>query len=442
MLALLVSLFAQVSPAALPPERHVAAERAIDQVQAKRLESSVRRLESFGTRHSFSSTDDPKRGIGAARKWIVAQLEEAASRSEGRMTVTREAHEVGMRDGKTMRFENLIATIRGSDAAADDEPVRTYVFSGHYDSRATASRDATGDAPGANDDGSGTAAVLEVARVLAEVPLRATVRLVCYDGEELGLIGSRADAKALAAARTTVDAMATLDIVGNTRAADGRLERGYVRAFSYQNGSRDSNGRNLARTVSDIARRYLAPFRVKLILRGDRYGRGGDHRPFAENGWPAIRLTEPFEDFSRQHKNPVDKDGKPYGDYADFMDFAYLAQVTRLTAALAIELAMAPAAPPAPRVRGTPTLDTRVRWRVSNPPDLLAGWEIVWRSTTDADWKNRRFVPVAAQGRRGFDVLLEKLLVDDSIVGLRSVGIDGARSRFVSAPEPGALRRR
>lgn len=426
---------------AVVPDRCARARAARESVRRARIEASVRRLESFGTQHSFSSVDDPERGIGAARTWIERELRAAARTSEGRMTVRRDVYEVGMRRGKKGRFVNLVATLRGRE-----EGGRTYVFSGHYDSRATASFDARGDAPGANDDGSGTAAVLELARVLAPLRLRSTVRLVCYDGEELGLIGSRSDAKALAAKQARVDGMVTLDIVGNTRAADGRAQRGYVRVFSYQEGSRDSSGRNLARAAADVARRYADKaerFAVKLIFRGDRYGRGGDHRPFAEQGWPAIRCTEPFEDFSRQHKNPRQKDGKPYGDFADFMDFEYLTRVTQLVAALAVELADAPPPPPAPRVRGTATLDTTVRWRVSRPAAQLAGWEIVWRSTTEADWSGRRFVSRdAAQTRRGFEVTLPRLLVDDSIVGLRSVGRDGARSRVVSAPEPGGLRRR
>ncbi|MCB9881593.1 MAG: M28 family peptidase [Planctomycetes bacterium] len=419
------------------PVRHEGAARAAAAVDARSLEATVRQLEGFGTRHSFSKATDPSRGIGAARSWLLGQLRAAAETSDGRMTVTSEPHEIGERDGVPTKFVNLVATIRGTT-----DPDRIYVLSGHYDSRATARNDASSDAPGANDDGSGTAAIVELARVLARIPLRATVRLVCYDGEELGLIGSRADAKVLEQQDAEIDGMATLDIVGNTRAADGRRERGYVRVFSYQEGSRDSTGRNLARTLSDLARRYFDDFRVKLILRGDRYGRGGDHRPFAEAGFPAVRMTEPYEDFTRQHKDKTERDGKPYGDYADYMDFDYLARVTRLAAVLAVELADAPPAPVAPRVAGTATLDTRVTWRVSDRAESLAGFEVLWRATTEADWTDRRFVPNSAVRDRAGELVLDKVLVDDVVVALRAVGRDGARSRMVSAPEPGALGRR
>lgn len=422
----------------VPPTRSAKAEAAMRAIDAAALEATVRRLEGFGTRHSFSSTTDPARGIGAARRWLLAELEAAAATSEGRMTVTSETHEVGVRDGQKARFTNLIATCKGS-AASD----RVYVFSGHYDSRATGRNDTTSDAPGANDDGSGTAVIVELARALAKLELRSTVRLVCYDGEELGLLGSRADAKALEEAEAVIDGMVTLDIVGNTRAADGRVERSYVRVFSYQEGSRDSNGRNLARSLSNVAQRYFgSDFAVKLILRGDRYGRGGDHRPFAEAGYPAVRMTEPFEDFSRQHKDKIDKDGKPYGDYADYMDFEYLTRVARLTAALAVEVADAPPPPPAPRVAGTPTLDTVVTWRISDVAAEVAGFEVLWRDTRAADWTDRRFVDRDAARDGSYRVQLGGVLVDDVVIGLRSVGRDGARSRSVSAPEPGALQRR
>ena len=409
----------------------------LGRIDPKRIERNVRELCSFGTRHTLSDSKDPKRGIGAARKYLEKRLRAAAARSNGRMVVTREPHEVGMRGGTAIEVVNLVATIKGSV-----EPDRIYVVSGHYDSRNTRGRDGRGDAPGANDDGSGTAAVLELADVLADQPLRATLRLVCYDGEEIGLLGSRADAKALADKGKRVDGMLTMDICGNTEAEDGRRERGYVRAFSYQRSVGDSDGRNLARHASDCARRYLDAFRVKLIFRGDRFGRGGDHRPFDDAGWPAMRFTEPYENYSRQHKNVVLKDGKPYGDLPDYMDFAYLAQVTRLALCVTHELAMAPAAPPRPRVRAASGLSTNAFLRVREGSKDLAGWEFLWRATTAPDWQGTLFVS-ASEAREGrVRALLEDVLLDDSIVGVRSVAKSGARSRSVSTLEPDSYRRR
>ena len=439
MLAAALTLLCFQAPVqeAQAPDKDARLVALLQRIDPKRIERNVRELCAFGTRHTLSSTKSKTRGIGAARDYLENRLRAAAKRSAGRMTVTRERHEVGMRGGTAIEVVNLVATIKGIV-----EPERIYVVSGHYDSRNTRGRDGDGDAPGANDDGSGTAAVLELADVLADQELHSTLRLVCYDGEELGLLGSRADAGALAKAGKTVDGMLTMDICGNTEAQDGRRERGYVRAFSYQRSVGDSNGRNLARHASDCARRYLEGFRVKLIFRGDRFGRGGDHRPFDDKGWPAMRFTEPYENYSRQHKNVVLKDGKPYGDLPDFMDFAYLGQVTRLALCVAHELAMAPPAPARPRVRAAEGLSTSAFLRVPEPSKKLAGWEFVWRATTAADWEGSVFVPVSAARNGRVTARLANVLLDDSIVAVRSVATSGARSRTVSTLEPDSYRRR
>jgi hypothetical protein len=418
-----------------PPKRCAKAARLAMSVDAKRLEKTVRDIVAFGTRHTLSDTKDPKRGIGAARDYLEARLRKAASRSQGRMVVTREAHTVGSRRGRNIEVVNLVATIKGFT-----DPDRVYVIGGHYDSRNISNGDGERDAPGANDDGSGTAAVVELADLLATVPLRATLRLVCYDGEELGLLGSRADAKQLAEQGVVVDGMLTMDIVGNTEGTDGRRERSYVRVFSYQDTAADSPGRNLARVAADCAHRYLSDFRVRLIFRGDRYGRGGDHRPFAEQGWAAIRFTEPYENYPRQHQNVTEKNGKPYGDLPDYMDFAYLANVTRLALCTFYELATAPAMPAPPRVRGR-NFSTTVQIRPGDTPAYLAGWEVVWRGTTAADWQKARFVPKKRATRRGVSVTVEDLLLDDAIVGVRAVSNEGARSRIMSAREASIRRR-
>jgi len=404
--------------------------KLIGQVDVKRIERTVRDLVRFGTRHSMSATDDDQRGTGAARSYLVARLEAAAKRSSGRMTVERKSYKMPVGRGGEVEIVNVVATIKGTKT-----PDRVYVVGGHYDSRNRNRRDSTRDAPGANDDGSGTAAVVELAHVLAEIPLASTVRLVCYDGEELGLVGSRKDAEELESAEVAVDGMMTLDIVGNTESQDGRRERGYVRVFSYLQGNADSPGRSLARVVSDCAARYVEGLRGKLIFRGDRFGRGGDHRPFAEAGYASVRLTEPFENFSRQHQDVTERDGKPYGDLPDYMDFPYLANVTRLTLAVVYELASAPPAPTRVRVRTTPTLGTSVTVQMRDVPDDLIGYEIMVRETTAPDWQRAVFVPAIGQSARQVDKVLEGVLLDDSVIGARSVGRSGVRSRVTAAAE-------
>lgn len=423
---------------AVPPARCEALVRRLAEVSAARLERTVATLAGFGTRHALSAREDPKRGIGAARRYLLARLRAAAARSDGRMTVAAEPHEVRLRDGRTLRVVNVAARIRGRT-----RPDLWFVVGAHYDSRNADIRDAEGDAPGANDDGSGTAAVLELADILASWAPPASLELILFDGEELGLLGSRAEAKRLAEAGTRVLGMATLDIVGNTEAEDGRRERGYVRVFAYleyggesHRAGLDSPGLGLARAAADCARRYLAGFRAKLILRGDRFGRGGDHRPFAEAGFPAVRFSEALENFARQHQDVVRGPDGAHGDLPEFVDAEYLAQVTRLVLALTWEQL---AAPPPPRLvlaRGTRRLGTRVTIRAAADPGR-AGWEVLWRATTAPDWQGRRFVPA---GPAAFPLELPDVLLDDSIVGVRSVGRDGSRSRAVAAFERGLLR--
>ena len=432
-----------LSPAQGPLPKPIDLSQVLGRVTAKGLERSVRDLASFGTRHTFSSTEDPKRGTGAARDYIEKRLRAAAKRSSGRMRVERKTYELSVQHkGKKVRVVNLVATIEGQQ-----EPDRVFLISGHYDSRNTDRRDGMRDAPGANDDGSGSAAVLEMADALAAEPLRCSVRLVLFDGEEHGLWGSRQEAKDLVDKGIKLEGMMTLDIVGNTEGPDGRRERSYVRVFSYlktakdiKRGGLDSPGRRLARLVARAADVHVPEFRVKLIFRGDRYGRGGDHRPFAELGIPAIRMTEPLENFSRQHQDVITKEGKPYGDLPDYMDFGYLEKVSRTALAAILEQAAAPRPPRRMLARVQRDLSTSVFLLPPENVKGLSGYEIVWRPTTEARWAHARFFPAKGAGSpkstRGFlRVELGDVMLDDNIVGVRSVGAHGARSIAISAPE-------
>ncbi|MCK5940454.1 MAG: M20/M25/M40 family metallo-hydrolase, partial [Planctomycetes bacterium] len=357
---------------------------AVGQVDAARIEATVRKLCSFGTRHVLSRTDSDTEGTGAARKWLKAAYEEIAATSGGRMTVRlQEADVPCQRNGmpRQVRVVNVIATLRGTT-----DPSRIYVVGGHYDSRNSDGADGKNAAPGAVDDASGTAVALEAARVLAKRSFPATIMFVAYDGEEQGLLGSKAHAQHLAEADADVDGMITCDIVGNTTGMDGNTYDGYVRCFSYAPTGNDSFGRSMARAVSRAGRRYVDGFDVKLIQRGDRYGRGGDHRSFFDQGYPAVRLTEPREDFSRQHQNVRPRDGKPYGDLPDYADFAYSAKVARVVAATLFELASAPPPPLVSNARlARDAYDTQVVFKL---PDGVSRCEFVWRETTEADWTN------------------------------------------------------
>ena len=421
----------------LPAQDAVSARiaAAVAEVDAARIEATVRKLCSFGTRHVLSRTDSDREGTGAARRWLKAEYEKIAATTDGRMTVRfQEAKVPCLRNGMPREVDvvNVIATLRGAI-----DPGRIYVVGGHYDSRNSTGADGEGAAPGAVDDASGTAVALEAARVLASRRLAATVLFVAYDGEEQGLLGSKEHARFLADAGAQVDGMITCDIVGNTTGMDGNTYDGYVRCFSYAPTGNDSFGRSMARAVSRAGRRYVDGCDVKLIYRGDRYGRGGDHRSFFDQGFPAVRLTEPREDFSRQHQNVRPKDGRPYGDLPDYADFDYSAKVARVVVATLFELASAPPPPLVSTARlARDAYDTQLVFKL---PEGATRCEFVWRETTEADWTHVMSMAEAdPQPTRSGRMLarMPGVCLDDVVVGVRTVSVDGARSRVATPPEP------
>ena len=410
-------------------------------VDSKRIEATVRRLAEFGTRHVLSRTDSATEGTGAARAWLKAQFDAIAAASGGRLTVALQDAKVAcVRPGlpKEIPVVNVIATLRGTT-----DPERVYVVGGHYDSRNGKPEDGKGAAPGADDDASGTAVAMEVCRVLAAKQFPATLVFVAYDGEEQGLLGSDVHAKSLAASGARVDGMIGCDIVGNTLGVDGKRYDRYVRCFSYAPSGNDSAGRSLARAVAEAARSHVPDFAVKLVFRGDRYGRGGDHRSFFDAGFPAVRMSEPREDLSRQHADLVEREGKPYGDLPEYCDFAYSAQVARVVAATLAELASAPPPPLALKAEGMrDRYDTQITFTL---PAGAVGCEFVWRDTTAADWEGviaaRDAAVTSAEDTKRI-ATLRGICLDDVVVGVRSVAANGARSRVATPPEPDRILQR
>jgi len=404
--------------------------RAVD---AKNVEHTVRTLVSFSTRSTLSVQDDPKRGIGAARDWIKSEFEKVAATSGGRMTVELQSftQEPGKfpRIAKPTVVANVVATLRGTHA-----PDRAYVVSGHYDSMCGSPTDGACDAPGANDDASGVAAVLEAARVMAPHPLDATVVFMAVAGEEQGLAGSTYFAEQAKQKNLNVDGMFTNDIVGSTVGDD----RKRIRVFSEGvpsnetpeqasvrrsiGGENDSASRQLARFIAGAAKKYVPGFQVWMINRRDRYLRGGDHIPFLERGFPAVRFTEPNETFAHQHQNVRLENGTQYGDLPQFLDYPFLAQVTRVNVAALASLAMAPARPKDVRMLTRRlTNDTDVQWTANGEPDL-AGYEVVWRETTSPAWEHSRAVGNVTS------YTVKDISKDNTIFGVRAVDRDGHRS--------------
>ncbi len=427
------------SPASIVPTTKPPALIAttLAKLSPDRLRADIDALAGFGTRHTLSD-DAPDRGIAAARRYIVAQLEAATTERPGEpLTVEEERFELhpdGRRIDRDVTLANVVAILPGTmpEAAAR----RIYVM-GHYDSRASDVMDRQTDAPGANDDASGVALTMELARVLADQPLDATVVFMATAGEEQGLLGARHHAQAAAAANVQITGVLNNDIVGDPHGPDGRLHDDRIRVFSSdvslaltgdalaqlrQRGAlADGRSRQLARYVATIAAWERTPVQPTLVFRPDRFLRGGDHLAFDEQGYPAVRFTEVAEDYDRQHQDPRTEGERRFGDHPEHVDANYLAQVARLNGAVLIHLANAPSAPADAGVVATAlTTDTTLRWSASPEPDV-AGYEVVWRRTAAPAWEHQRDVGTATE----HTLPLHK---DDWVFGVRAYDRGGHRS--------------
>lgn len=337
---------------------------------------------------------------------------------------------------------NIVATLKGTQPESES---RIYIVSGHYDSMCTSPTDAKCDAPGANDDASGTAAVLEMARAMSKYKFDATIIFMAVAGEEQGLLGSTHFAEQAKQKARDIEAMFTNDIIGSSLGGDGVRDNHTVRVFSEGapsnekpeeatvrrgvGGENDSTSRQLARFIKETAGVYAPGMRVMMVYRRDRYLRGGDHIPFLERGFAAVRFTEPNEDYRHQHQNVRIENGVQYGDLPEFDDFNYIANVARVNAVSLAMLALAPARPKNVALLTTRlTNDTDLKWDANKESDL-AGYEIVWRDTTSPVWTNSRAVGnVTSYTMKGMSK-------DNYFFGVRAVDENGNKSP-VSFPHP------
>ncbi len=395
------------------------------QLDGARMKQTVEKLVSFGTRHTLSDTTSPTRGIGAARKWIFDEMTRIAATSSGRMTV---AYQSSMQKNVRTKNEpvemiNVVATIRGTV-----DPDRIYIASGHYDSINSDVMNATLDAPGADDDASGVAVIMELARVLSQHPLEATVMLVAVQGEEQGLLGSRGLAEEAVAKKWNVEGMITNDIVGGAAGGEGDIDNHTVRIFSANpKGAGDGSARHWARFVRDGARVWLPHVNARLIYRLDRFGRGGDHTPFFQKGFPAIRFSEANEDYKHEHQTVRVENGVQYGDLPQFVSPDYMRVVASVNAVALVTAACAPSAPRNVKASGAVTNDTTLSWEMGTDADL-AGYEVVVRETTSDDWE--KVIPVGKVAR----YTLKDFTIDNVFMGVRAIDRDGNRSP-VRTPE-------
>jgi Peptidase family M28 len=416
--------------------------RLLGEIDRNRIEATVQGLVSFGTRHTLSSQTDPVRGIGAATRWLFEQFQAVAATSGGRMTVALQSfvQPAGPRIPVPTTITNVIATLRGTTS-----PDRVYVVSGHIDSRVTDVLNFTDDAPGADDDASGVATVLELARVFATRPTEATIMFVAVAGEEQGLFGSAFMAAQLKAAGTDVQGMFSNDIIGASQAWDGtppdpRTVRLFVEGVPTAEtaqqtairqavgGENDGPSRQLARFVQDVAQNEATGMRVRVIWRRDRFLRASDHVSFLQQAYPAGRFTEPRENFNHEHQNTRVENGVQFGDLIEFCDFGYTARVAKVNAATLWSLAQGPGTPKnVGIVAAVLTNDSTLHWTHGTEPDL-AGYEVLWRETTAPNWTH--VIPVG-------DVtsVTINLAKDNVHFGVRAVDRDGHHSP-VAYPVP------
>jgi Peptidase family M28 len=376
---------------------------ALRQISAQRMQQDVEKLVSFGTRLTLSAQDSASiaagHGVGAAREWIRSEFERYSKECGGCLEVKVDSFTEQPMDRipKATEITNVYAVLKGSDA---ENARRIMLVTGHYDSRNSDTLDGNGDAPGANDDASGTAVSLECARVLSKMKFPATVIFLTVAGEEQGLNGSRHFAKMAKDEGWDLEAVLNNDIVGGDKSAE--QDHSVVRVFSEGvpiaateqdvrrirglGGESDSGSRELARYMADVGRTYDTGVKPMLVFRVDRYLRGGDHYSFNQEGFAAVRLTESREDFHHQHQDVRMENGIQYGDLVKFVDFDYVAHVARLNAATLASLAAAPALPGNVHLL-TKDLenDSTLTWDAS-AGGLATGYEVLWRVTTSPEW--------------------------------------------------------
>ncbi len=448
LLTLTVSSAASARDGAKSPEGGSAETMAVDgristalqQVSTERIRANIEKLVSFGTRSTISAQDQTAtgagRGVGAARDWIKSEFERYSKDCGGCMEVKTDTftEPAGERIPQPTVITNVYAILKGSVA---ENAKRIVLVTGHYDSRNSDTLDTKGDAPGANDDGSGTAVSLECARVLSKLKFPATIIFLTVAGEEQGLNGSQHFAKMAKEQGWDIEAVLNNDIVGGDKSAE--QDRTVVRIFSEGlpaaaseseikrirglGGENDSASRQLARYIDDVGRAYGIGVKPMLVFRLDRYLRGGDHYSFNQQGFAAVRFTEYREDFHHQHQNVRTEYGIEYGDLVKFVDFDYVAHVARLNAATLASLAAAPAPPANVHLLAKDLEnDSALTWDSS--PGGLAGYEILWRGTTSPEWEHVEKVGNVTRATL-------KLSKDNVIFAVRAVDAGGHRSLAV-----------
>ncbi|MDR6371096.1 hypothetical protein J2795_001858 [Chryseobacterium bernardetii] len=382
-------------------------KRYVSQVNEDSLKSYIGKLVSFETRHTLSSIDDPKNGIGAARNWVIRKFSDYAKNSGGRMDVYLQQEDLqpdGKRIDKAVNLGNAVAFLKGTDP--NDK--RVFLIGGHLDSRVTDVMNRTSKAPGANDDGSGVSAVIESARILSKSSFSASVIFVAFSGEEQSLLGSKQLAEKVKKENWQLEAVLNNDMIGNPKAGEtGEVNNRVLRVFSeglpykdldkkamtirnlgFEN---DSESRQLARYIKEITEQYVKGLEIKLIYRNDRFLRGGDHTSFVNNGFPSVRLTEYYENYDHQHQDIRIENGKQYGDLPEFIDFKYLKKNVAANIAVLASLAKSTSKPEKVEMDVKElTNSTTLHWEKPKS-GIPAGYYVLARETDSPVWQKKMF---------------------------------------------------
>jgi hypothetical protein len=382
-------------------------EKMVKEVSADSLKSYIYKLVSFGTRNTLSTQSDPKRGIGAARNWVLSRFNEFAKQSNGRLTAfidTTTLQKDGRRVDTTLLLGNVVATLKGSDPNDN----RIVIISGHLDNMRSNVMDRVGDAPGANDDASGTAAVLECARIMSRYSFPATIIFVAVSGEEQGLLGSTYMAEKAKKENWNIQAVLSNDIMGSNNSNEtNNINNNQVRVFSEGISAldtgrtaatlrnlgleNDGKARQLARYVKEIGERYVDNLQIVMIYRNDRFLRGGDHTPFVQRGWAAVRITEMNENYYHQHQDVRVENGIQYGDLPEFVDYEYLRKNTCMNLSNLANLAKSPSIPEEVRVETRRlTNATNLSWKAPKS-GKVKGYYVLMRETTSPVWQKKFF---------------------------------------------------
>ena len=384
-------------------------KKMVDEISKEKIEQHVRKMVTFQTRQNMSLQNNPAIGIGAAWNWIKSEMEKSIPESGGRLEVKFEEYTIGgpgQRIPHVLKLKNVVATLKGIDPNDD----RKILISAHLDSRAALDNDSTGIAPGANDDGSGVAAILELIRIMSVRKFSATIVFMTVSGEEHGLYGAKYMAEKAKKENWNIIAMLNNDMIGNSGSSETLLNDNMrVRVFSegvpaleteqmtalrkYTSGENDSKSRQLARYIKETGERYVDQLNVTLIFRNDRFGRSGDHTPFCQEGFTAVRLTEYNENYDRTHKIPVFENGIQYGDMPDYVDYEYVRKNAGVNLATIANLAVAPFEPiNCGIVTSGMTNKTTLKWETPVKGVKPAGYYILMRETFQPLWEKKIFV--------------------------------------------------